>query len=177
MAHNDCKPLPPFTEKDIIRFWSKVDACAQDECWPWKGTIGTWGYAYFTVCRSSKTNNLKSSRVAYFLHFGEDPYPMFVLHTCDNHACCNPHHLFKGTQAENIADMMAKGRSSAGKKRPPGVYKGEGNGRAKLTDVQIKEIRQLLDNGLRMHQIAIWYGVKHQAISKIRLRQRWAHVS
>jgi hypothetical protein len=35
----------------------------------------------------------------------------FVLHRCDNRLCCNPAHLFVGTQRENIRDMMAKGRA------------------------------------------------------------------
>jgi HNH endonuclease len=33
-----------------------------------------------------------------------------IMHTCDNPRCINPKHLVLGTQAENIRDMMAKGR-------------------------------------------------------------------
>lgn len=41
---------------------------------------------------------------------GPIPAGLFVLHKCDNNRCCNEEHLFLGTQAENIADAVAKGR-------------------------------------------------------------------
>lgn len=42
---------------------------------------------------------------------GPVPPGLVVMHTCDNRACCNPDHLTLGTQADNVRDMMAKGRS------------------------------------------------------------------
>ena len=33
-----------------------------------------------------------------------------ALHKCDNPKCCNPEHLFKGTQKVNMIDKIKKGR-------------------------------------------------------------------
>lgn len=54
-------------------------------------------------------------RVAWQLVHGPIPAGMLVLHRCDNPACLRPEHLFLGTHAENMADMVRKGRSTRGR--------------------------------------------------------------
>lgn len=90
-----------------VRFWSKVRKGKQDECWPWTASFGSNKYGQI---RQGKKNHT-SHRLAYELTYGSVPKGMCVLHQCDNTACCNPLHLRIGTHAENMRDMIAKGRN------------------------------------------------------------------
>lgn len=102
------KKMPPFREQDIDRFWSKVALTANTEkCWIW--TAGSNNrYGYFKM---GKKTQFKCNRIAYFLHYGEDPKGMEVMHSCDNGKCCNPAHLSLGTHLDNMKDMANKNRA------------------------------------------------------------------
>lgn len=102
-------------ENTIARFWPKVDVRTPDECWEWKACRNTHGYGRVSGKKiGGKKHRLGAHRVAWMLANGADStWGLHVLHKCDNPPCCNPDHLFLGTQADNMADMTAKGRDAA----------------------------------------------------------------
>ncbi len=97
------KPLKHFDPGLIEAFQSKVRKGKPNECWPWTGGSFQHRYGIF--------NKLRTHRIAYFLTHGIVPDGLSVLHRCDNPPCCNPNHLFLGTQADNMHDKRNKGRS------------------------------------------------------------------
>ena len=93
------------------RFWTKVDQRGETDCWVWLGSTNQDGYGRFNVYCLVKHNKLvQAHRFAYETRHGEIPTGLAVLHTCDHPACCNPAHLFLGTQSDNMRDMHKKRR-------------------------------------------------------------------
>lgn len=88
-----------------IDFWRQVDKSSPDECWNWTGAKSR-GYGHVSFQREQWA----ASRLSYVLTYGPIQNGLFVLHHCDNRACCNPNHLFLGTHQDNMDDMMQKGR-------------------------------------------------------------------
>ncbi len=151
-------------ELRIMRFWSKVDMRGPDECWLWQASLNTNGYGRFKI---ASYVNVTASRMALICTKGEEPEGMNVLHRCDNPPCCNPHHLFFGTVADNNADKIAKGRAYSGDQS------GAANGAAKLTDEQFALVVQRLKDGWNNKQIAADLPIHHSTVSLIRVGRMW----
>ena len=123
-----------MTEKDIARFWQKVDRRSEKECWEWTASCVTAGYGYF----SYRLKPEGAHRFSYLLHHGEIPKGMFVCHSCDNPKCVNPSHLFLGTNLDNVKDMVRKR-----------IHRfGERSSRSKIPNKEIKKIKKLRKEGM-----------------------------
>jgi len=81
-------------------------------------------------------------RIALALTLGR-PLTGHALHRCDNPACFRPLHLYEGDQADNNADRDSRGRTAT---------RSTGNGRAKLTQAQVDEIRRRYVPGINQWQ-------------------------
>jgi hypothetical protein len=120
-------------------FWSKVLVTSNpDKCWLWHvdGHL-PGGYPQYVVKEIGKPSRAwRANRFAFTLFYGHEPKGI-LLHSCDNPRCVNPHHLSEGTHADNMADCIAKGRNAKGSDFP----------HARLTEEQVKEIRERLSKG------------------------------
>lgn len=132
-------------------------------CILWMGT-NVRGYGQIEVRRPDGSyKKARAHRVAWSLAYGEIPAGMHVLHKCDTPACIRPDHLFLGTNADNTADKVAKGRHPCGEK----------SSSAKLTEAQVIAIR----NDQRPSRvIADEFGVKKTQVGDIRAGRRWKHI-
>lgn len=79
-------------------------------CWLWTMSGYSSGYGKMQYNRSGKVTTECAHRYSWRVHNGEIPAGLLVLHKCDTPPCVNPRHLFLGSQAANMADMVQKGR-------------------------------------------------------------------
>lgn len=156
------------------RFWIKVASVDPSACWPWTAGRNRLGYGKFGI----EGRAHYAHRIAWELTHGPIPDGLRALHRCDNPPCCNPAHLFLGTQGENIQDMHDKGRHRPKVVHPipPGHARGEACHSAKLTAPDVLSIRQAASEGTDFPTLAARYGVTKQSIWAIVHRKKWKHV-
>ena len=163
-----------------VRFHEKYRVDPTHGCWLWLGATGRDGYGNIGIgCRfKGNRRTLAAHRVSYELHHGPIPPGMFVCHKCDVKACVNPTHLFVATHAQNMADMIAKGRHKTpavteGHRIAGLKLRGEGQPLAKLTSASVAAIRARRAAGELQRHLALEFGVSTAQISRIINGKRW----
>jgi hypothetical protein len=100
----------PRRDLDI---WSAVQAIGWTVtalgCWEWDGVRNSNGYGLFTLKRAG-LYGVRAHRLVFEHMTGIVLGEEVLCHHCDNPPCVNPDHLFPGSRADNVADMMFKGR-------------------------------------------------------------------
>jgi hypothetical protein len=141
-----------------IRFWLHVQT--GDGCWLWRGRKDKKGYGEITFDRRQQ----RAHRVAWFLVYGV--WPSGVLcHKCDTPSCVRPDHLWDGTQRENVADCIAKGRFR--------TRRGEEHRSARLTWAIAREVRIRFADGVAIAVLAREYGVTNDTIAALVRGRTW----
>jgi hypothetical protein len=149
---------------DLERFFSKL-FFAPNGCWEWQGRLNGHGYGIFVLGHATA---FLAHRIIYECFYGAIPRGMCVLHSCDNRKCVNPWHLRAGTQADNVKDMMDRGRN----KCVP--LHGARNPQAKLSSEEVKQIREMyVPRKTTLKMISNKFGVCEATISMIINRKRW----
>jgi hypothetical protein len=149
------------------RFWTKVQK--MDGCWLWTSSALQDGYGAIKTGVNNKI--IRSNRAAWIITNGPIPNGLWILHNCpngDNRACCNPDHLWIGTQQQNIEDAVKKGTHPHG----------ESSGVSVLTVDQVREIRQAYICGVYgLKRLGKLYRVDPKTIQKIIRRDNWKSVT
>ncbi len=148
-------------------------------CWLWTAHTVHFGYGEVSVAGV----NWRAHRYAYKLAHGRLPRRMFVCHSCDNPPCCNPAHLFLGTQQDNLDDCARKGRTTKGTRNgqfthPERTARGEKGGHAKLTTDNVRAMRRAhFVDGVPCSRLAAQYGVCKATAREAILGITWAHIT
>lgn len=157
-SNGQFEPLDPL---EYLK--SKIAVDPATGCWNWVGLKFDKGYGYFK-CKAVQKTPLAASRASWIIHRGH-PGNLFVLHQCDNRACCNPDHLFLGTQKKNMEDCKAKGRMNRGEDRP----------QSKLTDDEVTQIRRMKAQGASYGALAERFNVS-RSLCFYAVKVGWQHV-
>lgn len=147
-------------------FWFYVNQEDINKCWEWKGpyrkdmpTNKAYGRLEY------KNKAYTAHRISWEIHNGDIPEGLLVCHVCDFPKCVNPHHLFLGTDEDNMRDRNMKERQARGEK----------HAKAKLTEPMVRYIRSL-PLGFNQSELARQLNVTPGCISEVVNDKNWRHI-
>lgn len=134
---------------------ARLDLDGPNGCWIWTDYTNNMGYGAMNY---EGRPMVAIHRLMYQLANGSIPDDIWVLHKCDVPRCCNPAHLYLGTDADNMRDKMLKGRCWS-----------------KLKEDQVREIKRA-PNHIASSELAKRFGVTYISIWAIRAGRKWKHI-
>ena len=148
-------------DDDLTRPWQDYP------CLDWPFSINSDGYGQTHI---PGLGVKKAHREAWKLIHGQIPSSVHVLHRCDRPICWRPVHLFSGSNEDNIADRMQKGRSRSHGPLP--MLRGESHGLSKLMWDEVRQIR-LLKGTAKAVSVAPLFNVSPTTICRIWRGTHW----
>ena len=159
----------PITQKDLDRFWSKVDIREQDQCWDWQLTPTKYGYGLFaaggTLHRCTRFVWIHSGG----LYSKEITGNLRITTSCGNKMCCNPKHMKLNSQQEVWDRIREAGTMTVGSK-----HKMSKLTEADVLNIRARYVKRSVANGLG--NIAKDYAVTPGCVRDIIIRKTWRHV-
>ncbi len=157
----ELKPTAHLTRSPIERFLERI-VIADSGCWEWQGGGTPLGYGHIII----GSKRMITHRFSYEHYLKPIPEGLHLLHHCDNPPCCNPLHLYPGTDADNARDKVSRERQP----------RGEAHYNAKLTDEKVREIRRAYANGQTAMELGRVYSVDANTVWAVVHRHTWEHV-
>jgi hypothetical protein len=93
--------------KPIGRFVDKVKINNGTGCYEWTGSLTNFGHGKFSLRNKVYLAHRWIWMYVYQVCLGRWE---FICHSCDNPACVNINHLYKGTAQTNMDDKVRRGR-------------------------------------------------------------------
>jgi hypothetical protein len=158
-ANEECATVCEVSSKTVERFVNKINV--SHGCWNWIAHKTRAGYGSFYF----RKRMWLAHRVSHVLWIGELGSDV-CCHRCDNPSCVNPAHLWRGSQGDNVADMIAKRRHRQGVEKKASV----------LSESDVIECRRRSALGESYVSIASDLGVTSVTVRSIAQGRKWTHV-
>lgn len=161
----------------IESVWKKIDKRGPDECWPWLGyrnwtKRGGGGYGRIDILGYPGTYAHRAAYISANPNCGltlDRKDDKCILHKCDNPVCCNPKHLYIGSNFENVRDKVRKGRHR--------VLSGIEHPNARFRNAEeIIEMRKKKESGVTIPQLMKEYGLSRSGVKQIVSRRYYKDI-
>jgi len=176
-------PMQPF----LTRLWENIQQCGHEDlcpycCWPWLKQRDKDSHGIISIAYNGRNQGYRVARIVWELWHGRPLVDtLLACHFCDNPPCCNPAHIWPGTHQQNHRDAMAKGRDARGlnsgvNTKPEAFPRGERHHKAKLTEQDVRDIREAHRQGRSAYYLQNLYPVSKPTIQAILDYVTWKDV-